>query len=142
MRKTLGDILLFFLFATLAVVGVVALLSLGRGGNQRTSTIERVLQPEAAVQLEAQQLAAEDAQAQRDAARAERRDWLLFGGALTLAGMGVLVLIAWLLTRRPVVVQHQLPANTPPHLIDAQWRVIDAQMLGSGYELEDGRRGK
>ena len=140
MRKTLGDILLFFLFATLAVVGVVALLSLGRGGNQRTSTIERVLQPEAAVQLEAQQLAAEDAQAQRDAARAERRDWLLFGGALTLAGMGVLVLIAWLLTRRPQQITYTLPPNTPPHLIDAQWRVIDAQMLGSGYELEDGQR--
>lgn len=141
MRKAIGDILLFFLFSTLAVVGVVALLSLGRG-NQRTSTIERVLQPEAAVQIEAQQLAAEAQVQQLAAERQERRDTYLFVGALALAGMGVLLVIAWLVTRRPTQITYTLPANTPPHLIDAQWRVIDAQMLGSGYELEDVQRGK
>jgi hypothetical protein len=140
MRKTLGDILLFFLFGTLAVLALFALLSLGRSGGQHTSTIERVLQPAASVQLEAQQLAAEAAQAQMDAERTERRDWLVFVGALALAGMGVLVLIAWLVSRRPVVVQHQLPADAPPHLIDAYWRVLDERMARNGYELEDRQR--
>jgi hypothetical protein len=142
MRKTLGDILLFFLFGTIALLALFALLSLGRGGTQRTSTLERVLQPQASVQLEAQQLAAEAQQAQMDAERTERRDWLVFVGALALAGMGVLVLIAWLVSRRPQEITYTLPAYTPPHLIDAQWRVIDAQMARNGYELEDAQRGK
>jgi len=49
----------------------------------------------------------------------------------------------WLFTRRPQVVEQrvtlQLPANTPPHLIEAQWRVIDEQMERTGYELESRR---
>ena len=128
-----------FLLALLLIA--FASLALGRGRDQHTSTVERVLQPQAAVQLEAQQLAAESAQAQRDAARAERRDWLLFVGALALAGMGALLGIAWLVSRRPQIVEQrvtlQLPPNTPPHLVDAQWRMIDAQMVRNGYELED-----
>jgi hypothetical protein len=137
MRKTLGDILLFFLFGTIALFALFALLSLGRGGTQRTSTLERVLQPQAAVQLEAQQLAAEAQQAQMDAERTERRDWLVFVGALALAGMGVLVLIAWLVSRRPQEITYTLPGHTPPHLIDAHWRVVDAQMARNGYKLEE-----
>jgi predicted cation transporter len=140
MRKTLGDILLFFLFGTIALLALFALLSLGRGGAQHTSTLERVLQPQAAVQLEAQQLAAQTERARMDAERIAQRDFYVFVGALALAGMGVLVLIAWLVSRRPQEITYTLPAHTPPHLIDAQWRVIDAQMTRNGYELEEKNR--
>ena len=141
MRKTLGDILLFFCSPRSPWWALLRCSASG-GGNQRTSTIERVLQPEAAVQLEAQQLAAEDAQAQRDAARRAARLAALWRRTHA-GGHGRARADCVAAPRRPVVVQHQLPPpNTPPHLIDAQWRVIDAQMLGSGYELEDGRRGK
>ena len=123
---------------------LVAFVGMGRGRDQRTSTVERVLQPQASIQLEAQQLAAESAQAQLDAERAERRDWLLFVGALALAGMGALLGIAWLVSRRPQIVEQRvtlhLPPGTPPDMIDAQWRVIDAQMQRKGYELENIRR--
>lgn len=61
-------------------------------------------------------------------------------GALAVLGMGTLLGIAWALTRRPVRVEHVLPADTPPHMIDAQWRVLDAHMARNGYELEDTRR--
>ena len=135
-----------WVMAAIIVYALFVLLVSVLLGAPRNSTTPSVLAyavaPEQAATVSLAQTAAQTEALRIAAERAERRDWLLFGGALTLAGMGVLVLIAWLLTRRPVVVQHQLPANTPPHLIDAQWRVIDAQMLGSGYELEDGRRGK
>jgi hypothetical protein len=29
-----------------------------------------------------------------------------------------------------------LPAQTPPHEIEAQWRMIDAQMERKGFEIE------
>lgn len=118
---------------------LVAFVGMGRA-DQRTSTVERVLQPQAAVQLEAQQLAAEGAQARLDAERAERRDTYLFVGALALAGMATLLGIAWLVSRRPQQITYMLPPDTPPELIDAHWRVIDAQMERNGYELEPRRR--
>ncbi len=46
------------------------------------------------------------------------------------------LLFVYLFTRRPQVVQLRLPDNTPPHLIEAQWRLIDEQMERTGYELE------
>ena len=126
------------MLATILLFGLAAAV-LQRGDGQRTSTIERVMQPQAAIQLEAQQLEAERAQAQMAAERAERRDWMLFAGTLGLAGIGALLLFAWLIVRRPQIIEQrvtlQLPPNTPPDMIDAQWRIIDAQMDRNGYEL-------
>ena len=130
------------MFGALATLALLVLLSslMRNGDGRRTSTVERVLQPAAAVQLEAQQLAAESERARMDAERTAQRDLYVFVGALTLAGMIVLLLFAWLFTRRPHVVEQrvtlQLPAGTPPHLIDAQWRMIDTEMETRGYELE------
>ena len=126
------------MFGALATLALLVLLSslMRNGDDRRTSTVERVLQPAASVQLEAQQLAAESERARLDAERTAQRDLYVFVGALTFAGMIVLLLIAWLFTRRPQVVQLRLPDNTPPHLIEAQWRLIDEQMERTGYELE------
>ncbi len=130
------------MFGALATLALLVLLSslMRNGDGRRTSTVERVLQPAAAVQLEAQQLAAESERARIDAERTERRDFYLFVGALTFAGMLVLLLIAWLFTRRPQVVEQrvtlQLPAHMPPHLVEAQWRLIDTEMQTRGYEVE------
>ena len=126
------------MFGALATLALLVLLSslMRNGDGRRTSTVERVLQPAASVQLEAQQLAAESERARLDAERTAQRDLYVFVGALTLAGMIVLLLIAWLFTRRPQVVQLRLPDNTPPHLIEAQWRLIDSEMEIRGYEME------
>lgn len=132
-----------FIFGGLTFLLLLSFASLAvrRGDDQRTSTVERVLQPAAAVQLEAQQLAAESERAHLDAERTAQRDLYVFVGALTLAGMIVLLGFVWLFTRRPHVIEQrvtlQLPPNTPPHLIDAQWRLIDQQMDSRGYELEE-----
>ena len=130
-----------FIFGGLAMLALLVLLSsaLQRADAQYTSTVERVLQPAASVQLEAQQLAAESERARLDAERTAQRDLYVFVGALTFAGMIVLLLFVYLFTRRPQIVTYQLPANTPPHLIEAQWRVIDAEMERTGYELEKRR---
>ena len=129
------------MFGALATLALLVLLSslMRNGDDRRTSTVERVLQPAAAVQLEAQQLAAESERARLDAERTAQRDLYVFVGALTFAGMIVLLLFVYLFTRRPQIVTYQLPANTPPHLIEAQWRVIDAEMERTGYELEKRR---
>ena len=126
------------MFGALATLALLVLLSslMRNGDGRRTSTVERVLQPAAAVQLEAQQLAAESERARIDAERTAQRDLYVFVGALTLAGMIVLLLFVYLFTRRPQVVELRLPANTPPHLIEAQWRLIDEQMDSRGYEME------
>lgn len=126
------------MFGALATLALLVLLSslMRNGDDRRTSTVERVLQPAASVQLEAQQLAAESERARMDAERTAQRDFYVFVGALTFAGMIVLLLFAWLFTRRPQVVTLQLPEGTPPHLIEAQWRVIDAEMETRGYEME------
>ena len=127
----------FLLAAMITMTLIVFATSAMRSDDTRyTSTIERVIQPAASVQLEAQQLAAQTERARMDAERTERRDFYVFVGALTFAGMIVLLLFAWLFTRRPQVVTLQLPVNTPPHLIEAQWRVIDAEMETRGYEME------
>lgn len=132
-----------FVFGGLFVLLLLSFASLAvrRGDAQRTSTVERVLQPAAAVQLEAQQLAAESERAHLDAERVAQRDLYVFVGALTFAGMIVLLGFVWLFTRRPQIVEQrvtlQLPIGTPPHLIDAQWRLIDDHMIERGYELED-----
>ena len=130
------------MFGALATLALLVLLSslMRNGDDRRTSTVERVLQPAAAVQLEAQQLAAESERARLDAERTAQRDLYVFVGALTFAGMIVLLLIAWLFTRRPQVVEQRvtlhLPAQTPPHEIEAQWRLIDEQMERKGFEIE------
>ena len=126
------------MFGALATLALLVLLSslMRNGDGRRTSTVERVLQPAAAVQLEAQQLAAESERARIDAERTAQRDLYVFVGALTLAGMIVLLLIAWLFTRRPQLVTLQLPEGTPPHMIEAQWRLIDSEMDSRGYEME------
>lgn len=130
------------MFGALATLALLVLLSslMRNGDDRRTSTVERVLQPAAAVQLEAQQLAAESERARIDAERTAQRDLYVFVGALTFAGMIVLLLIAWLFTRRPQVVEQRvtlhLPAQTPPHEIEAQWRLIDEQMERKGFEIE------
>ena len=130
------------MFGALATLALLVLLSslMRNGDNRRTSTVERVLQPAAAVQLEAQQLAAESERARLDAERTAQRDLYVFVGALTFAGMIVLLLIAWLFTRRPQIVEQRvtlhLPAQTPPHEIEAQWRLIDEQMERKGFEIE------
>ena len=128
-----------FLLAALMVMTLIvfATSALRRDDTRYTTTIERVIQPAASVQLEAQQLAAQTERARMDAERTAQRDFYVFVGALTFAGMIVLLLFAWLFTRRPQVVTLRLPANTPPHLIEAQWRLIDAQMDSRGYELEE-----
>ena len=128
--------IMFSALATLALLVLLSSLPMRNGDDRRTSTVERVLQPAASVQLEAQQLAAESERARMDAERTAQRDLYVFVGALTFAGMIVLLLIAWLFTRRPQVVTLQLPANTPPHLIEAQWRLIDDQMQRKGFEIE------
>jgi hypothetical protein len=131
-----------FVFGGLLVLALLVMASsaLHRGSDQRTSTVERVLQPAASVQLEAQQLAAESERARIDAERTAQRDLYVFVGALTFAGMIVLLLIAWLFTRRPQIVEQRvtlhLPAQTPPHEIEAQWRLIDEQMERKGFEIE------
>ena len=71
-----------------------------------------------------------------DAERTAQRDLYVFVGALTLAGMIVLLLFVYLFTRRPQIVELRLPDNTPPHLIEAQWRLIDSEMDSRGYEME------
>ena len=130
------------MFGALATLALLVLLSslMRNGDGRRTSTVERVLQPAAAVQLEAQQLAAESERARIDAERTAQRDLYVFVGALTFAGMIVLLLIAWLFTRRPQIVEQRvtlhLPAQTPPHEIEAQWRLIDEQMERKGFEIE------
>ena len=126
------------MFGALATLALLVLLSslMRNGDDRRTSTVERVLQPAAAVQLEAQQLAAESERARMDAERTAQRDLYVFVGALTLAGMIVLLLFVYLFTRRPQIVELRLPDNTPPHLIEAQWRMIDSEMETRGYELE------
>ena len=130
------------MYGALATLALLVLLSslMRNGDGRRTSTVERVLQPAAAVQLEAQQLAAESERARIDAERTAQRDLYVFVGALTFAGMIVLLLIAWLFTRRPQVVEQRvtlhLPAQTPPHEIEAQWRLIDEQMERKGFEIE------
>ena len=131
--------IMFSALATLALLVLLSSLPMRNGDDRRTSTVERVLQPAAAVQLEAQQLAAESEARRMDAERTAQRDLYVFVGALTFAGMIVLLLFAWLFTRRPQVVTLQLPEGTPPHLIEAQWRVIDEQMQRTGYELESRR---
>jgi hypothetical protein len=128
--------IMFSALATLALLVLLSSLPMRNGDDRRTSTVERVLQPAAAVQLEAQQLAAESERARIDAERTERRDFYVFVGSLTFAGMIVLLLFAWLFTRRPQVVTLQLPEGTPPHLIEAQWRLIDTEMETRGYEME------
>ena len=127
-----------FIFGGLAMLALLVLLSsvVQRTGAQYTSTVERVLQPAASVQLEAQQLAAQTERARIDAERTAQRDFYIFVGALTFAGMIVLLLFAWLFTRRPQVVTLQLPEGTPPHLIEAQWRLIDTEMETRGFEME------
>ena len=130
------------MFGALETLALLVLLSslMRNGDGRRTSTVERVLQPAAAVQLEAQQLAAESERARLDAERTAQRDLYVFVGALTLAGMIVLLLFAYLFTRRPQVVEQRvtlhLPAQTPPHEIEAQWRLIDEQMERKGFEIE------
>ena len=130
------------MFSALATLALLVLLSslMRNGDGRRTSTVERVLQPAAAVQLEAQQLAAESERARIDAERTAQRDLYVFVGALTLAGMIVLLLFVYLFTRRPQVVEQRvtlhLPAQTPPHEIEAQWRMIDEQMERKGFEIE------
>ena len=130
------------MFGALATLALLVLLSslMRNGDDRRTSTVERVLQPAAAVQLEAQQLAAESERARIDAERTAQRDLYVFVGALTLAGMIVLLLFVYLFTRRPQIVEQRvtlhLPAQTPPHEIEAQWRMIDDQMDKRGYEVE------
>ena len=130
------------MFGALATLALLVLLSslMRNGDGRRTSTVERVLQPAAAVQLEAQQLAAESERARIDAERTAQRDLYVFVGALTLAGMIVLLLFVYLFTRRPQVVEQRvtlhLPAQTPPHEIEAQWRLIDEQMERKGFEIE------
>ena len=128
--------IMFSALATLALLVLLSSLPMRNGDDRRTSTVERVLQPAAAVQLEAQQLAAESERARIDAERTERRDLYVFVGALTLAGMLVLLLFVYLFTRRPQIVELRLPDNTPPHLIEAQWRLIDSEMDSRGYEME------
>jgi len=132
--------IMFGALATLALLVLLSSLPMRNGDDRRTSTVERVLQPAASVQLEAQQLAAESERARIDAERTAQRDLYVFVGALTLAGMIVLLLFAYLFTRRPQVVEQRvtlrLPDNTPPHLIEAQWRLIDEQMDSRGYEME------
>ena len=130
------------MFGALATLALLVLLSslMRNGDDRRTSTVERVLQPAAAVQLEAQQLAAQTERARMDAERTAQRDLYVFVGALTLAGMIVLLLFVYLFTRRPQVVEQRvtlhLPAQTPPHEIEAQGRMIDDQMDKRGYEVE------
>ena len=130
------------MFGALATLALLVLLSslMRNGDGRRTSTVERVLQPAAAVQLEAQQLAAESERARIDAERTAQRDLYVFVGALTLAGMIVLLLFVYLFTRRPQIVEQRvtlhLPAQTPPHEIEAQWRMIDEQMERKGFEIE------
>ena len=126
----------FLLAALITMTLIVFATSAMRRDAQYTSTIERVIQPAASVQLEAQQLAAQTERARMDAERTAQRDFYVFVGALTFAGMIVLLLFAWLFTRRPQVVTLQLPEGTPPHLIEAQWRVIDTEMETRGYEME------
>ena len=132
--------IMFSALATLALLVLLSSLPMRNGDDRRTSTVERVLQPAAAVQLEAQQLAAESERARLDAERTAQRDLYVFVGALTFAGMIVLLLIAWLFTRRPQIVEQrvtlQLPAHMPPHLVEAQWRLIDTEMQTRGYEVE------
>ena len=131
-----------FIFGALATLALLVLLStvLRRADAQHTNTVERVLQPAAAVQLEAQQLAAQTERARMDAERIAQRDLYVFVGALAFAGMIVLLLFVWLFTRRPQIVEQrvtlQLPAHTPPHMIEAQWRLIDSEMQTRGYEVE------
>ena len=130
----------FVLAAMITMTLIVFATSAMRSDDTRyTTTVERVIQPAASVQLEAQQLAAQTERARMDAERTAQRDFYVFVGALTFAGMIVLLLFAWLFTRRPQVVTLQLPEGTPPHLIEAQWRVIDEQMQRTGYELEQRR---
>lgn len=130
------------MFGALATLALLVLLSslMRNGDNRRTSTVERVLQPAASVQLEAQQLAAESERARMDAERTAQRDLYVFVGALTFAGMIVLLLFVYLFTRRPQIVEQRvtlhLPAQTPPHEIEAQWRLIDEQMERKGFEIE------
>ena len=127
----------FVLAAMITMTLIVFATSAMRSDDTRyTTTVERVIQPAASVQLEAQQLAAMTEARRIDAERTAQRDFYVFVGALTFAGMIVLLLFAWLFTRRPQVVTLQLPANTPPHLIEAQWRVIDTEMETRGYEME------
>ena len=132
--------IMFSALATLALLVLLSSLPMRNGDDRRTSTVERVLQPAASVQLEAQQLAAESERARLDAERTAQRDLYVFVGALTLAGMIVLLLIAWLFTRRPQIVEQRvtlhLPAHMPPHLVEAQWRLIDTEMQTRGYEVE------
>ena len=130
----------FVLAAMITLTLIVFATSAMRSdGTRYTTTVERVIQPAASVQLEAQQLAAMTEARRIDAERTAQRDFYVFVGSLTFAGMIVLLLFAYLFTRRPQVVTYQLPANTPPHLIEAQWRVIDAEMERTGYELEKRR---
>jgi len=135
-----------FAFSFLLAIALLgfASMALGRGHDQRTSTVERVLQPEASIQLEAQQLAAQDAQQQRDAERIERRDNMIFYGGLFALVVGALLAFALIVARRPRIVdQHitmQLPEGVTAEMIDAQWRVIDAQRVGSGYEMQRVKR--
>ena len=132
--------IMFSALATLALLVLLSSLPTRNGDDRRTSTVERVLQPAASVQLEAQQLAAESERARIDAERTAQRDLYVFVGALTLAGMIVLLLFVYLFTRRPQIVEQRvtlhLPAQTPPHEIDAQWRMTDAQMQRKGFEIE------
>ena len=128
--------IMFSALATLALLVLLSSLHMRNGDDRRTSTVERVLQPAASVQLEAQQLAAESERARIDAERTAQRDLYVFVGALTFAGMIVLLPTAWLFTSRPQVVQLRLPDSTPPHLIEAQWRLIDSEMESRGYEME------
>ena len=134
------------MLATLLLFALAS-MALRPDNGQATGTVERVLQPQASAQIEgdAQQGQTQRARIAADLAAERAREAtrrLLIVGALVavLALLSLLAAVARWWLRRPQIIEQrvtlQLPPGTPPDMIDAQWRIIDAQMDARGYELE------
>jgi hypothetical protein len=122
-----------------------AMLAGGSDGAELHTTLRTAINSEAAVGIEAQhtyQVQIEVESAERRAAdRQQTIRWAIGAvvalGALWVVGRTVPIVLPLLLHRN---VKVKLLSDLPPEVVDAHWRVIDAQMARNGYELEDRER--
>jgi hypothetical protein len=129
------------IICTCIAVFAAALVS-GRDGTELHTTLRTAINPEAAVGIEAQhtyQVQIETESAERRAAdRQQTIRWAIGAvvalGALWVVGRTVPIVLPLLLHRN---IKVKLLSDLPPEVVDAQWRVIDAQMVRKGYELEE-----
>jgi len=137
MRRTLNAIVLsLFTFALLLLV-----ISAARPhGDALTSTLEMVARPETALQIEAQrqahalqmaEVAAREADAQAE--QSTLRLALILGALVVMCMAGAALYFAM---RRSGQITIMLEAHDA-EMLEAQWRIVDAQMARKGYELED-----